>query len=180
MDCRTRRGLTSSTGTPLTSDPSWTTFGTESWSWIRTWLRKVKPRDRDTDRGSCQRTPSSPLTALCFRGSGGVRVLQHRLSGEAGEREDTGQREPDVSGAAAEPTGLFWFKYDARQCLCDGLCCVSLRVRWNTCTESCSARRRSSRRWCRPCRTAGSSSRCRKSCFLSCFESCSSLYQNVF
>lgn len=38
------------------------------------------------------------LLSRCSRGS---RVLQHCVTGETGEREDTGQREPNISGTGS-------------------------------------------------------------------------------
>lgn len=84
----------------------------ENWSWIKIWPRKVKTHGavtrthglnllaartfRFSELYYCSNQCSSQT--FVFRGPRGSRVLQHRVTCEAGQREDTGQREPHVSG----------------------------------------------------------------------------------
>lgn len=59
-------------------------------------LKASRGSEGSSDLYYCSDQCSSPT--FVFRGPGGSRVLQHRVACEAGQREDTGQREPHVSG----------------------------------------------------------------------------------
>lgn len=102
-----------------------------------------------------------------FRCSGGGRVLQHCITCEAGQREDTGQWKPHVSGAETkegrdqpllpkETKEILVHVWAFSVVISSGL---PLRAPWSMFIEFYSARRRNSRRWFQLCQMVGSSSR---------------------
>lgn len=102
---------------------------------------------------------------IVFRSPGGSRVLQHCISCETGQREDTGQWEPHISGTEAKegrnqllpPKRKTFFHTWAIGVLIWPT--VSVRAPWSMFIEFYSAKRRNLRRWFQLCQTVGSLSR---------------------